>query len=74
MLPISSKSVLDFQEMAYVKAVMEYNDQILKGGIKPSLADKFSQTAQAFNDQVSTSSFSPQNTILTQLLLFIECI
>ena len=53
MLPISSKSVLDFQEMAYVKAVMEYNDQVLKGGIKPSLADKFSQTAQAFNDQVT---------------------
>ena len=53
MLPISSKSVLDFQEMAYVKAVMEYNDQTLKGGIKPSLAEKFAQTAQAFNDQVT---------------------
>lgn len=51
MLPISSRSVLDHQEMAYVKAVMEYNDQTLKGGIKPSLAEKFSQTAQAFNDQ-----------------------
>lgn len=52
MLPTFSKSVLDYQEMAYVKTVIEYNDQILKGGIKPSLAEKFSQTAQAFNDQV----------------------
>lgn len=53
MLPTFSKSVLDFQEMAYVKTVIDYIDQILKGGIKPSLADKFAQTAQAFNDQVS---------------------
>lgn len=51
-LPMSSKSVLDFQEMAYVKTVMEYNDQVLKGGIKPSLADRFAQTAAVFNDQV----------------------
>lgn len=61
MLPISSKSVLDFQEMAYVKAVMEYNDQTLKGGIKPSLAEKFAQTAQAFNDQVTIIQFSKLN-------------
>lgn len=52
MLPLSTKSVLDFQEMAYVKTVMDYNDQILKGGIKPSLADRFAQTAMSFNDQV----------------------
>ena len=57
MLPTFSKSVLDYQEMAYVKAVIEYNDQILKGGIKPSLAEKFAQTAQAFNDQVNYFSF-----------------
>lgn len=52
MLPVSSKSVLDHQEMAYVKTVMDFNDKLLKGSIKPCLARKFAETAQAFNDQV----------------------
>lgn len=53
MLPVSSRSVLDHQEMAYVKTVMEYNDKVLKGGsIKPSLASKFAEAARFFNDQV----------------------
>ncbi len=52
MLPVSSRSVLDHQEMAYVKSVMEYNDKVLKGGISPSLASKFAEAARFFNDQV----------------------
>ena len=56
MLPLSSsKSVLDHQEMAYVKTVMDYNDKILKGAIKPNLAKKFAETARSFNDQVQQS-------------------
>ena len=51
-LPMSAKSVLDYQEMAYAKTVIDYNDHVLKGGIKPCLADRFAQTAQSFNDQV----------------------
>lgn len=50
-LPMSAKSVLDYQEMAYAKTVIDYNDHVLKGGIKPCLADRFAQTAQSFNDQ-----------------------
>ena len=52
MMSVSTRSVLDHQEMAYVKTVMDYNDQVLKGGIKPCLAERFAQTAQAFNDKV----------------------
>ena len=51
-LPISTRSVLDHHEMAYVKVVIEYNDQVLRGGIKPSFADRFSDAAKAMNDQV----------------------
>lgn len=47
-----TRSVLDHQEMAYVKTVMDYNDQVIKGGIKPCLAERFAQTAQSFNDKV----------------------
>lgn len=50
-LPISTRSVLDHHEMAYVKVVIEYNDQVLRGGIKPSFADRFSDAAKAMNDQ-----------------------
>jgi hypothetical protein len=37
---------------------------LLKGGIKPSLAEKFAQTTQAFNDQVTFKQFSKLNHII----------
>jgi hypothetical protein len=49
---MSAKSVLDYQLMAYVKTVIDYNDYVLKHGIKPYLADRFAQIAQSFHDQV----------------------
>lgn len=52
-MSVLTRSVLDHQEMAYVKTVMDYNDQIIKGGIKPCLAERFAQTAMSFNDKVS---------------------
>jgi len=51
MMSILTRSVLDHQEMAYVKTAMEYNDQVIKGGIKPCLAERFAQTAKGFNDK-----------------------
>ena len=50
---MSTESALDFQAMAYVKTVVEYNNQVLKGGLKPNLAERFAQTAATFNDRVS---------------------
>ena len=54
-MSILTRSVLDHQEMAYVKTAMEYNDQVIKGGIKPCLAERFAQTAKGFNDKVCVS-------------------
>ena len=38
--------------MAYVKVVIDYNDQILHGGIKPSFANQFLEASKTMNEQV----------------------
>jgi hypothetical protein len=46
------RSLLDNQEMAYAKQVIEYNKVVVQGVIRPSLVDKFSQVADSLNDKV----------------------
>ena len=38
--------------MAYSRQLYIYNDQVVQGGIKPSLVDLFAQIANKFDDQV----------------------
>ena len=51
---VSPRSVLDQQEMIYVKIISDYNDQVLAGGIKPCLPERFSEVSGLINDQVRT--------------------
>ena len=43
--------MLNNQEMAYAKQVVDYNKNVVQGMIRPSLVDKFSQVAETLNDQ-----------------------
>ncbi|KDR10998.1 nuclear pore complex protein Nup93-like [Zootermopsis nevadensis] len=45
------RSLLDNQEMAYAKQVIDYNKVVVQGIIRPSLVDKFSQVAESLNDK-----------------------
>ena len=45
------RSLLNNQEMAYAKQVIEYNQTVVQGVIRPSLVDKFSQVADTLNDK-----------------------
>ncbi|KAJ9579367.1 hypothetical protein L9F63_024525, partial [Diploptera punctata] len=44
------RSSLGNQEMAYAKQVVDYNQTVVQGVIRPSLVDKFSQVADYLND------------------------
>ncbi|XP_069674985.1 nuclear pore complex protein Nup93-like [Periplaneta americana] len=45
------RSLLDNQEMAYAKQVIDYNKIVVQGVIRPSLVEKFSQVADSLNDK-----------------------
>jgi len=49
-----ARSQLDYQEMAYAKEVVAYNNLIVRGAVRPQLVDKFAKAAEAFNNAVSS--------------------
>lgn len=49
------KSILNNQEMAYVKEVLDYNKLIIEGALRPNLVQKFTNIAAGFNDAVSNN-------------------
>ncbi|RZF45349.1 hypothetical protein LSTR_LSTR002792 [Laodelphax striatellus] len=46
-----AKSCLDQQEMAYAQCIIEYNQAVIEGTVRPNLIKSFSNVATNFNDQ-----------------------
>ena len=49
---LSAYSTLSNEEMVYARVVAEFNDVVIRGGVKPSLAEKFAKAVTTFGDQV----------------------
>lgn len=50
---MGGRSTMDANEMAYARQVYQYNDQIVQGGVKPSLLAMFLDIAESQDDKVS---------------------
>ncbi|XP_064611037.1 nuclear pore complex protein Nup93-like [Liolophura sinensis] len=50
-ISMHGRSALDNVEMAYARQVFAYNDQIIKGGLRPNLVEMFSEVAQIIDDK-----------------------
>lgn len=48
--PVHSR--LDHMEMAYAKEVIDYNNRIIQGVVRPLLVQKFATAAESFNNLV----------------------
>ncbi|XP_045581798.1 nuclear pore complex protein Nup93 isoform X2 [Procambarus clarkii] len=46
-----TSSSLSSEEMAYVRVIREYNEEVLQGGIRPNLADSLTNAASTMSDQ-----------------------
>lgn len=40
-------------EMAYAKEVIDYNNRVIQGAVRPQLVQKFASAAESFNNLVS---------------------
>ena len=49
---MQGRTTLDDVEMAYSKQLYSYNEQVMQGGIKPSLINLCMQVASTLDDQV----------------------
>lgn len=52
--PVHSR--LDHMEMAYAKEVIDYNNRVIQGAVRPQLVQKFASAAESFNNLVSLST------------------
>lgn len=50
-------SSLSSEEMAYVRVICQYNEEVLQGGIRPNLAESLTNAASSMGDQVSKIFF-----------------
>lgn len=48
---MKTRSAMDNVEMAYARQVYVYNECVVQGGIKPNLADKFSEVGEKLDDK-----------------------
>ncbi|XP_076352512.1 nuclear pore complex protein Nup93-like [Tachypleus tridentatus] len=48
---IVSRSAMDSIEMAYAKVIYQYNEQVVRGGFKYSLAEKFCELSRDLDDK-----------------------
>ncbi|KAK3908994.1 Nuclear pore complex protein Nup93 [Frankliniella fusca] len=46
--PVHSR--LDHMEVAYAKEVIDYNDRVIQGAVRPQLVNKFAKAAESFNN------------------------
>ena len=51
-ISMGGRSAMDATEMAYARQVYVYNDQVVQGGVMPSLVNMFAETAQSLDDKV----------------------
>lgn len=50
-----ANSRLDHMEMAYAKEVIDYNNRVIQGVVRPQLVRKFANAAESFNNLVTSS-------------------
>ena len=71
-LPANSR--LDHMEMAYAKEVIDYNNRVIQGVVRPQLVRKFANAAESFNNLVhKVYDLISYNLILILIFLELSC-
>lgn len=55
---MQGRSTMDYIEMAYARQTFVYNEQVIQGGIKPSLCELFAEVGSKLDDQNITEMWS----------------
>jgi len=55
---MQGRTMLDDVEMAYSRQIYMYNEQVIQGGMKPSLVNLCAEMASTLDDQVCVCVFS----------------